>query len=46
MAEAAKMAAEDCSPSSDLRGSEEYKRDMVEILTQRMIAKAISRANG
>lgn len=43
IAEAAKMAAEDCSPSADLRGSEEYKRDMVRILVKRIIKKAADR---
>jgi aerobic carbon-monoxide dehydrogenase medium subunit len=40
---AAKYAAEDCSPSSDLRGSEEYKRAMVAVLIKRMIHKAVER---
>jgi carbon-monoxide dehydrogenase medium subunit len=44
IAEAAKCAAEDCSPSSDLRGSEEYKRAMVAVLVKRMIHEAASRA--
>jgi len=43
--EAAKYAAEDCSPNSDLRGSEEFKRDMVRVITKRMIKKAIERAS-
>ena len=41
---AAQYASEDCSPSSDLRGSEEYKRAMVKELTKRMIRKASERA--
>ncbi len=40
---AAQYAAEDCSPNDDLRGSEEFKRDMVKVITKRMIKKAISR---
>jgi carbon-monoxide dehydrogenase medium subunit len=44
IAEAAKFAAEDCNPSSDLRGSEEYKRAMVAVLIKRMIIKATERA--
>lgn len=44
IAEAAKYAAEDCNPSSDLRGSEEYKRAMVAVLVKRMIIKATERA--
>lgn len=46
IASAAQMAAEDCSPSEDLRGTEEYKRAMVAVLVKRMIKKAIERANG
>jgi len=41
---AAQFAAEDCSPNSDLRGSEEFKRDMVRVITKRMIKKAIERS--
>lgn len=44
VAQAAKCAAEDCNPSADLRGSEAYKRAMVEIITKRMINKALERA--
>jgi aerobic carbon-monoxide dehydrogenase medium subunit len=44
--EAAKYASEDCSPSSDLRGSEEYKRAMVAVLVKRMIHKAVGRISG
>lgn len=44
VAEAAQYASEDCSPSSDLRGSEEYKRAMVAVLVKRMIHKAVERA--
>jgi len=44
IAEAAKFAAEDCSPSSDLRGSEEYKRAMIGVLLKRMVIKAAQRA--
>lgn len=43
IAEAAKYASEDCSPSADLRGSEEYKRAMVAVLVKRMIHKAVER---
>ncbi len=45
IAEAAKLASEDCNPSADLRGSEEYKRAMVAVLVKRMIKKAIQRIN-
>lgn len=41
---AGQYAAEDCNPSSDLRGDEEYKRAVVKVLTKRMINKAIERA--
>lgn len=37
---AAQYASEDCSPSSDLRGSEEYKRHVTGVLVKRMILKA------
>ncbi len=39
-------AAQDCEPSSDLRGSVEYKRDLVRVITMRAIRKAVERANG
>jgi carbon-monoxide dehydrogenase medium subunit len=41
---AAKFASEDCSPSADLRGSEEYKRAMVAVLLKRMVGKAFERS--
>lgn len=44
IAQAAKYASEDCSPSSDLRGDEDYKRHLVKVLTKRMLNKAIQRA--
>ena len=44
IAQAAQFASEDCSPSTDLRGDEDYKRAMVGIITKRMINKAIQRA--
>lgn len=44
IAEAAMYASEDCSPSSDLRGSEEYKRHVVGVLVKRMIHLALERA--
>lgn len=46
IAEAAKYASEDCSPSADLRGSEEYKRAMVAVLVKRMIARSMERISG
>jgi len=44
LAEAAKLAAHDARPTSDLRGSEEYKRAMVEVFTRRALEKAVERA--
>ena len=46
IAQAAQAASEDCSPSADLRGSEAYKRDMVRVITGRMIKKALERTHG
>ena len=42
---AAQFASEDCNPSDDLRGSVDYKRRIVKVLTKRMIIKAMERAN-
>lgn len=42
--EAAGYAAEDCNPSSDLRGDEEYKRHLVRVITKRMVKLALERA--
>jgi carbon-monoxide dehydrogenase medium subunit len=39
-------AAQDCDPSSDLRGSAEYKRDLVRVITMRAIRTALQRAKG
>lgn len=44
IAAAAKMAAEDCSPSEDLRGDVDYKRHLVKVITKRMLTKALGRA--
>jgi carbon-monoxide dehydrogenase medium subunit len=41
---AAQYASEDCNPSADLRGSEEYKRHVTGVLVKRMIRKAAERA--
>jgi len=43
ISQAAILASEDCNPSADLRGSVEYKRDMVAVLVKRMIRKAMER---
>jgi carbon-monoxide dehydrogenase medium subunit len=40
------IAAEDCEPTSDLRGSEAYKRSIVNTITKRMLRAAIERAGG
>lgn len=42
--EAAKLAVEECSPVSDLRGSEKYKRAVVGVLVQRAARRAFERA--
>ncbi len=41
---AARLAAEESEPAEDLRGSEEYKRDLVRVLTARALRKALERA--
>jgi len=43
---AAELAAEASEPSADLRGSVEYKRDLVRVLTGRALRKAVARAQG
>ncbi len=43
---AAQLAAEASQPSEDLRGSVEYKRDMVRVLTARALRRALERAGG
>ena len=40
---AAQYASEDCHPSADLRGDEDYKRRIIKVLTKRMIYKALDR---
>lgn len=45
IAKAALYASEDCSPSADLRGDEDYKRRIIQVLTKRMIHRALERAN-
>jgi len=42
--EAGSAASQECSPTSDLRGSEEYKRAIVRTLVKRAAAKAYERA--
>lgn len=41
---AAELAAEAADPSADLRGSVEYKRDLVRVLTARALRTALERA--
>jgi carbon-monoxide dehydrogenase medium subunit len=43
---AAQLAADASQPSADLRGSVEYKKDMVRVLTARALRKALERAGG
>ena len=42
--ESGRLAAEECNPVDDLRGSADYKRDLVNELTQRAIKISIERA--
>jgi carbon-monoxide dehydrogenase medium subunit len=42
--EAARAAADESDPAEDLRGSVEYKRDLVRVLTGRAIRRALERA--
>ena len=44
--EAGALASQECSPISDLRGSEHYKRAIVRTLVKRAAAKAYERARG
>jgi len=44
--QAAQLAAEEARPEADLRGSSEYKRDMVRVLTARALTRALERAGG
>ena len=43
---AGRLAAAACSPSADLRGSEEYKRDLTRIVMKRAVRLAQSRVKG
>jgi len=42
----AQLAAEESQPTADFRGSTEYKRDLVRVLTARALRKALERAGG
>ena len=44
IAQVGTVASEDSEPTSDLRGSEAYKRSIVNTITQRMIRLALERA--
>jgi carbon-monoxide dehydrogenase medium subunit len=44
--EAGSAASLECTPTSDLRGSEQYKRAIVRTLVKRAMAKAYERAGG
>jgi carbon-monoxide dehydrogenase medium subunit len=46
IAEAARQAAAAAEPTEDLRGSVDYKRDLVRVLTGRAIRRALARAAG
>jgi carbon-monoxide dehydrogenase medium subunit len=46
VAEAAAVAAQRCSPASDQRGPEDYKRHLVDELTGRAVRRAVARARG
>jgi carbon-monoxide dehydrogenase medium subunit len=46
MAQASQFVQEDCQPGNDLRGPEEYKRNVARVLTLRALNKALERAKG
>ena len=46
IAEAARLASQDCDPTADRRGSVEYKREMARVLSARALKKAVQRAGG
>jgi len=43
---AGELAAADSQPMDDIRGSAEYKRDLVRVLTTRALSRALDRAKG
>jgi len=44
--QAGAIAAENCSPQTDMRGSVEYKRHLADELTRRALRRSVSRING
>jgi carbon-monoxide dehydrogenase medium subunit len=44
--QAGDLAAENCRPATDLRGSVEYKRHLAKELTRRTLRRAVDRING
>jgi CO/xanthine dehydrogenase FAD-binding subunit len=44
--EAARLAREECSPISDVRGSAAFRRYLVGAMTKRMLQEALARAGG
>jgi len=44
--QAAQLAASESQPTDDIRGSADYKRDLVRVLTSRAIERAIARVKG
>ena len=44
--QAAETAASESQPTDDVRGSADYKRDLVRVLTARALARALDRAKG
>jgi carbon-monoxide dehydrogenase medium subunit len=45
-AQAGEIAARSCSPATDMRGTEEYKRHLANELTRRTLRRAVARVNG
>jgi carbon-monoxide dehydrogenase medium subunit len=46
ISQAAEIAASESQPMDDIRGSAEYKRDLVRVLTARALNTALNRAQG
>ena len=45
-AQAGAIAAESCQPTTDMRGSVEYKRHLADELTRRALRRSVARING